>query len=95
MVIHGHTGLNIVIHGYTCLFAAKHGNTSLYMAIFGLETAVSVLFTNTRTRRLYNEREIFNTARGLLRPRAVLKILSSLYSQQVLLFVHKTRTNSL
>ena len=31
----------------------------------GLETVVSVLFSNTRTRLLYNEREIFNTARSL------------------------------
>ena len=35
----------------------------------GLETVVSVLFTNTNTRWLFNEREIFNTARGLFRPR--------------------------
>ena len=63
--------------------------------IYGLETVVSVLFPNTRTRWLYNEREIFNTARGLLRPSAVLKISSSLYSQQVRKFVNKTRTNSL
>ena len=33
-----------------------------YFAIYGLETVVSVLFSNTRTRLLYNEREIFNTA---------------------------------
>ena len=32
---------------------------------YGLETVVSVLFTNTRTRWLHNEREIFNTARGV------------------------------
>ena len=31
---------------------------------YGLETVVSVLFTNTRTRWPHNEREIFNTARG-------------------------------
>ena len=30
--------------------------------IYGLETVASVLFSNTRTRLLYNEREIFNTA---------------------------------
>ena len=30
---------------------------------FGLETVVSVLFTNTRMRLPYNERGIFNTAR--------------------------------
>ena len=33
--------------------------------IYGLETVVSVLFTNTRTRWPPNEREIFNTARGV------------------------------
>ena len=33
-------------------------------AIYGLETVVSVLFSNTRTCLLYNEREIFNTARS-------------------------------
>ena len=32
--------------------------------IYGLETVVSVLFSNTRTRLLYNEREIFSTAQG-------------------------------
>ena len=32
--------------------------------IYGLGTVVSVLFINTRTRLLYNEREIFNTARS-------------------------------
>ena len=32
--------------------------------IYGLETVVSVLFSNTRTRLLYNEREIFNTAQS-------------------------------
>ena len=31
---------------------------------YGLETVVSVLFSNTRTRLLYNEREIINTARS-------------------------------
>ena len=31
---------------------------------YGLETVVSVSFSNTRTRLLYNEREIFNTARS-------------------------------
>ena len=34
-------------------------------AIYGLETVVSVLFANTRTRWPHNEREIFNTARGV------------------------------
>ena len=33
--------------------------------IYGLETVVSVLFTNTRTRWPHNEREIFNTVRGV------------------------------
>ena len=32
--------------------------------IYGLETVMSVLFSNTRTRLLYNELEIFNTARS-------------------------------
>ena len=32
--------------------------------VYGLETVVSVLFSNTCTRLLYNEREIFNTARS-------------------------------
>ena len=36
-----------------------------YVAIYGLETVVSVLFTNTRRRWPHNEREIFNTARGV------------------------------
>ena len=34
----------------------------LEIFIYGLETVVSVLFTNTRTRWPHNEREIFNTA---------------------------------
>ena len=58
-----------------------------------LETVASVLFTNTRTRWLHNEREIFNTARGVAK--SVLKISSSLCCQQVRVFVNKTRTNSL
>ena len=33
--------------------------------IYGLETVVSVLVTNTRTRWSHNEQEIFNTARGI------------------------------
>ena len=32
--------------------------------IYGLETVVSVLFSNTRTHLLYNELEIFNTTRS-------------------------------
>ena len=35
------------------------------VGIYELETVVSVLFTNTRTRWPHNEREIFNTARGV------------------------------
>ena len=31
---------------------------------YGLETVVGVLFSNTRTCLLYNELEIFNTARS-------------------------------
>ena len=56
---------------------------------YGLETVVSVLFSNTRTRLLYNEREIS------AKLSAVLKISSSLYSKQVRVFENKTRTNSL
>ena len=37
---------------------------TMKVVIYGLETVVSVLFSNTRTRLLYNEREIFNTARS-------------------------------
>ena len=37
---------------------------NVYACIYGLETVVSVLFTNTRTRWAHNEREIFNTTRG-------------------------------
>lgn len=33
-------------------------------SMFGSETVASVLFTNTGTRLLYNEREIFNTAQS-------------------------------
>ena len=36
----------------------------MQVSIYGLETVVSVLFTNTRTRWPHNEGEIFNTARG-------------------------------
>ena len=35
------------------------------IANYGLETVVSVLLTNTRTRWSHNEREIFNSARGV------------------------------
>ena len=34
------------------------------LVIYGLETAVSVLFSNTRMCLLYNEQDIFNTARS-------------------------------
>ena len=47
--------------------------------IYGLETVVSVLFSNTRT--------CFSL-------RAVLKISCSLYSKQVHVFENKTQTNS-
>ncbi len=36
-----------------------------WTSIYGLETVVSGLLTNTRTRWPHNEREIFNTARGV------------------------------
>ena len=42
---------------------------------------MSVLFSNTRTRLLYNEREIFNTARS--EAECSIEISSSLYSKQV------------
>ena len=38
---------------------------AMQVSIYGLETVVSVLFTNTRTCWPHNEREIFNTARGV------------------------------
>ena len=38
---------------------------SFVHCVYGLETVVSVLFTNTRTRWPHNEREIFNTVRGV------------------------------
>ena len=34
------------------------------MFIYGLETVVSALFSNTRARLLYNEGEIFNTVQS-------------------------------
>ncbi len=37
----------------------------VWYGIYGLETGVSVLLTNTRTRWPQNEREIFNTAQGV------------------------------
>ena len=71
-------------------FLVKSDQFSISSDTCGLETVVSVLFSNTHTRLLYNEREIFNTSL-----RAVLKISRSLYSKQVRVFVNKTRTNSL
>ena len=61
--------------------------------IYGLETVVSVLFSNTRTRYCtMNEKfSILHEAKLS----AVLKISSSLYSKQVRVFENKTRTNSL
>ena len=41
------------------------GKIAEVIIIYGLETVVSVLFTNTRKRWPHNEREIFNTARGV------------------------------
>ena len=60
---------------------------------YGLETVVSVLFLNTRTRLLYNEWEFSILHEAKLS--AVLKISSSLYIKQVRVFENKTRTNSL
>ena len=37
---------------------------SFTLIFYGLETVVSVLFSNARTRLLYSERDIFNTARS-------------------------------
>ena len=54
----------------------KYTFSQLY-DIYGLETVVSVLFSNTRTRLLYNEREIFNTARS--EAECSIEISSSLY----------------
>ena len=52
--------MNILIYYPTLLRRAQiTRETSTH--IYGLET---VLFSNTRTRLLYNEREIFNTARN-------------------------------
>ena len=42
----------------------RNSRSSILIVNYGLETVVSVLFSNTRTRLLYNEREIFNTARN-------------------------------
>ena len=39
-------------------------SSELSLSIKGLETVVSVLFSNTRTHLLYNEWEIFNTAQS-------------------------------
>ena len=48
---------------------------------------------HARADRTMNEK--FSILHEVLRPSAVLKISSSLYSQQVRVFVNKTRTNSL
>ena len=61
---------------------------------YGLETVVSVLFSNTCTRLLYNELA-YCTMLHSASIHAVLKISSSLYSKQVRVFENKTRTNSL
>ena len=60
----------------------------------GLETVVSVLFSNTRTQLLYNEWEIFNTARSEAEYSIENFESSSLYSKQVHVFVNKTRTKN-
>ena len=73
----------------TCNARALFGQSEFI--IYGLETVVSVLFTNTRTRLPYNERTILHEAKLS----AGLKISSSLYGEQVRVFVNKTRTNSL
>ena len=55
---------------FVCLYLVEKVNIFTMFAgakgyiTYGLETVVSVLFSNTRTRLLYNEREIFNTARS-------------------------------
>ena len=50
----------------TCLcLDATDGTIVKNNGIYGLEIAVIVLFTNTRTRWPHNEREIFNTPRGV------------------------------
>ena len=54
--------MNEFMSPHICHFMQCDVNTSV--RIYGLETVVSVLFSNTRTRLLYNEREIFNTARS-------------------------------
>ena len=45
--------------------AASYHIELLLSSTYGLETVVSVLLTNTHTRWPHNEREIFNTARGV------------------------------
>ena len=52
------------LKAYLLSLIVQRCNCLSVVAIYGLETAVSVLFSNTRTRLLYNEREIFNTARS-------------------------------
>ena len=46
-----------------CVFFLGLPLSVVVFFIYGLETVVSVLFTNARTRLPYNEREISNTAR--------------------------------
>ena len=63
-------------------------------SIYGLETVVSVLFTNTRTRWPHNEREILNTARGEAEC-SIENFEFIVLPARVRIFVNKTRTNSL
>ena len=65
----------------------------LRRTLYGLETVVSVLFSNiARAYCTMNEKfSILHEAKLS----AVLKISSSLYSKQVRVFENKTRTNSL
>ena len=69
-------------HSVTLLCFTIGKKPHITLANLGLETVVSVLFTNTRTCLPYNERELS----------AVLKISSSLYGKPVRVFVSKTRT---
>ena len=68
--------LSFLIPLFLQLFAEAIVNNARFLCVivnnalsefadYGLETVVSVLFTNTRTRWPHNEREIFNTARGV------------------------------
>ena len=74
MVVFNKTIIPLALVGYEIIIAnlALCASLTIYHLIsnarswnnYGLETVVSVLFSNTRTCLLYNEREIFNTARS-------------------------------